>query len=340
MMRLISGFLSLLFLAAASCSGAKKGPTVLVETERRPDAEPRVLIEERIEADARRAAAVLRESVASSDPRVAGWAAVHGLRLGIHHDDEGAFAALVEATRSVDPLLRTLAWRWLAVAPNSVSLPPALYPEQAPNETTAEEVVFASLATSSRGDKTALSRLLAPTGDCVDEPVSSETTKKNVEQLFTLAQPYAGLELALVTAFVQARRSCHVEVVAEGPPRPTFNRLLSEALAVMGIADEVPSDTQAEPDILPRRDLVERLANPLSTRGRGVAVSAAVTADDPKLRVAALDALCILAPMPLAGDFGAAAAALEAPSPEVAVAGARTFLLLVTRARRSPEQKR
>ncbi len=321
----------------ASCGGANREPTVLVETEQRPGEGPRQLIEDRISADERKAADVLRLSIGSGDARVAGWAAVHALRLGIEVEPEAAFAALVKATRAPDPLLRALAWRWLAAAPVSVPLPPPSGSRQGePGPATAEEIVFAALASASRGEGTPLAELGTSTAACAQKVVPKKATQRRVEQLLTSAQPYAGLELALVMAFVQADRGCHVEVAAQGERRATSRRLLSEVIGVMGIPLEAPPVNPKSPVNLPRDNLVGRLTNPLTASGRGVAISAAVTAEEPELRAMALDALCILALEPVAGDFGAAAAALHAPSPPVAVAGARTFLLLVTRARGLP----
>ena len=154
-----------------------------------------------------------------------------------------------------------------------------------------------------------------------------------MERLLGLAAPFDDGPLSIAIVFVRARREEWIEQDANGEKSWVMERLREELVHLV-----LRNDTTAAERIRASRTtrqekisvLLETLRNPLISRPLPMLRRAAL-AGPPDLRHEALRALAVVAIKPVAGDLGAAAAALTADDPRLRVEGARTFLLLVTR---------
>ena len=163
-----------------------------------------------------------------------------------------------------------------------------------------------------------------------------EQSRRLVERLLAYSAPFDTGPLALAIAFVTARRAEWAEREPQQKPRWVAERIRTE-LAMLLLKD----NKKAAKRIAGSKALATgrntalrgRLHTPLVTRQPSMLRRAAL-AGEPNLRIEALRAIAVVAVKPVAGDFGAAAAALQADDPALQIEGARTFLLLVTRTRR------
>ena len=105
----------------AGCGSAKQGGKVLVTTEtdgsgrarsadsaekKRAAPEPNAALRDRMLADERRAAEIVKTAMCQKEGHGAAWAAIYALRLGIRHDAGCAAEALRRGVGSDDDLLR------------------------------------------------------------------------------------------------------------------------------------------------------------------------------------------------------------------------------------------
>lgn len=330
---------SLLFGAASllsvCCGGSKSGQekTVLAEAGGPGDEPGAGRIEEMIEKDAHKAAQVIRDALESSDPELAAWAAVHALRLDIRHDRALSNKALIRGIKADDPLLQALCWRWLAAEKEVARIP--AWPGGEPKDT-----VIGAMAAVSQAAKGSLPGCLASAlGLPQEKPRGQEaadSAKKRVGELSFMASPYDNGPLALAIAFVEARRLKWVEPDSNRSAVWSCERLRATLIRNLRPKDEKSART-LERSPAPRGSDISALATAIDTpllSRPGRVLRMAALKGEPKLRREALRAIAATAREPLAGDFGAAATALDSEDPETRLDGARTFLLLTARAQR------
>ena len=291
-------------------------------------------IEQRIVEDELLAARILNRAMGSTNTELAAWAAVYTMRLGLKHDPGSRVRALVQGTqKSEDPLLKALCWRFLIPVEDPVNIP------RWTGAKTADPVVqiMAALALSRRGPLPPQldAALGLPKGkpDGLDRGTQS---RRLVERLLAYSSPFDTGPLALALAFVEARRAEWSEREPQQQHRWIAERIRNE-LAVLLLMDDKKAAKRiaASKPVATERNtaLLGRLHTPLVTRQPSMLRRAAL-AGDPSLRIEALRAIAVVAGKPVAGDFGAAAAALRADDSALQIEGARTFLLLITRTRR------
>ncbi len=327
-----------------TCCGHSSGQraTVLVETKQEPspaddtETEPKTTpgIESRIVEDERLAATILTDALESKDTSLAAWAAVYVTKLGLKHDQTQRIRALTHGTgKAHSPLLNALCWHLLAAAEN---------PSEIPNWTAKESAdpvvrVMAALALAKRGPlpKTLKMALGLPKDNPAGVDRNTES-RRLVERLLALSMPFDNGPLSLAITFIEARRGEWIEHGPEGKPRWIAKRLQDELIHLVLRDDSAAAKRiRASVTVDHQRNspLLEQLNTPLVSRPLPVLRRAAL-AGPIDLRLEALRALAVVATKPVAGDFGASAAALTSDSPRLRVEGARTFLLLVTRTRR------
>jgi hypothetical protein len=305
------------------CGGTPDGKPVVIVEAGDADVDAGGTIEQIVHEDAGRAAEELEAAIRSGKGRVASWAAVYVLRLGIKHDLAKTRAALTRGASDTDPLLAALCWRWLAADPET-QLPKWRKGQQP------DDPVIGALAAVAFGRRGKLPKALR---DALGPPageLSGERSEPDgrVEQLTYLAGPFDNGPLALAVSFVDARREAWVEA-GPGGRRWVAERLREELYQALVAEGDLPTalrESRPPPD--PSYSaLVERLDTPLASRPPEV-LRGAVLAGEGSLRIGAIRALAVAAVEPAAGDFGAVAAALRSPDPLVRVEAARTYLLL------------
>ncbi len=291
-------------------------------------------IENRVAEDKRLAAKILVDSMGSKDTSLAAWAAVYVVRLGLKHDQNRSAIALTHGTLNpADPLLSALCWRLLATEQDASKIP-----HWAGDKGTDPVVqIMAALALARRGPlpKTLEAALGLPEGD-PSGPNRGAQSRRLVERLLAYAIPFDTGPLSLAVAFVKARRREWTEAPSEGKVDWVARRLRNE-LVTLVLKDHVKAAERILASKGPQKKinttLQERLNTPLVSRPLSTLRHAAL-AGPKNLRLEAMRAIAVVATKPVAGDFGAAAAALTADDPQLQVEGARTFLLLVTRTTR------
>ncbi len=315
---------------------------VLVETipdEEEEDAgeepKPKNNLVDQILEDEHRSARIVRDIMGGEDRELAAWAAVYALRLGIQHDEDVAARALRRGVSVKDPLLAALCWRWLA------SLPPKRIPKWTRKERDPVVQTMAALALSRRGSlpKPLRFALGLPRGKPYGPDKGAEA-RARVEQLLGLATPFDTGPLALAVVFAEAQRGEWVERDPSGDLVWVTHRLREELTKL--ILKEDPAGAKRVSQSKEVRGVgFTKVGNQLETslvrRDRQTLLVAVMTGEA-SLRVEALRALSIVAVTPVSGDFGAAAATLDAEEPSVRLEGARTFLLLSIRARTKEAQ--
>jgi hypothetical protein len=327
-----------------TCCGhsAEKQATVLAKTEHTKSPEgpankhsetPRG-IENRIDEDKRLAAKILVDSMGSKDTTLAAWAAVYVVRLGLKHDQNQSTLALTHGTLNpTDPLLNALCWRLLATEQDASKIPNWA----GDKETDPVVQIMAALALARRGPlpKTLNAALGLPEGD-PSGPNRGAQSRRLVERLLAYAMPFDIGPLSLAVAFAQARRGEWTEATSEGDLAWVARRLRKE-LVTLVLKDHIKAaerilSSKGTP-LKINTTLLERLNTPLVSRPLSTLRRAAL-AGPSNLRLEAMRAIAVVATKPVAGDFGAAAAALTSDDPLLQVEGARTFLLFVTRTTR------
>ncbi|MCP4675725.1 MAG: hypothetical protein GY854_09510 [Deltaproteobacteria bacterium] len=320
------------------CGHAPPAPerVVLVETE--PDEEEadagvepeskNDLVDQILE-DEHRSARIIQDVMTGDDGELAAWAAVYAMRLGIQHDENTAARALRGGVSVKDPVLAALCWRWLA------SLPPKRIPKWTGGKRDPVVHAMAALALSRRGSlpKPLQFALGVPRGKPYGPDKGAEA-KDRVEQLLGLATPFDTGPLALAVAFAEAQRGEWVERGPGGELVWVAHRLREELVKL--VLEKDPAGAKRVGQSKEVRGVGftgvgNRLETSLVQRDRKTLLVAAMTGEA-SLRVEALRAISIVAVVPVSGDFGAAASALEAKEPSVRLEGARTFLLLSIRA--------
>ncbi len=319
------------------CGHAKKTDrVVLVKTEITRDAGTKPDLVDLILKDERRAADVLRTAMTLKQTDLAPWAAIYALRLGIRHDEQQAYHALAVGIDNPDPLLAALSWRWLATL-NQAPIPE--WPDRKPSDPVVE--VMAALAAAARGPvpKRLASALGLPDSTPTGKERHAAHAQSRVSRLIGLAMPYDNGPLGLAIGFIEARRSEWVEGGPDNAPAWIASRLRDELVQlVLGQTHSVKerillATPKKEPGV---SHMASRLENPLVSRSRKVLLKVALLGPL-DLRRDGLRAIAVQALTPVAGDFGAAAAGLEAEDQRLRIEAARTFLLLSTRARSNHE---
>jgi hypothetical protein len=327
-----------------ACGGhsAEKQPSVLAETENRKTPEiqadkqseaPRG-IEDRIDEDKRLAAQILLDAMGSKDTTLAAWAAVYVVRLGLKHDQNQSAIALTQGTLNpTDPLLNALCWRLLATVQDASKIP-----DWAGDKEVDRVVqILAALALAKRGPlpKTLKAALGLPEGDPIG-PDRGVHSRRLVERLLAYAMPYDNGPLSLAIAFVEARRGEWTESASEGKTDWVARRLRNELVTLVLKDHEKAAERILASKGTPKKSnttLLERLNTPLVSRPLSTLRRAAL-AGPTNLRREAVRAIAVVATKPVAGDFGAAAAALTSDDRRLQVEGARTFLLFFRRTTR------
>ncbi len=318
---------AIMFFSVMICCGcgSDRSRTVLVETDGTDAAPASTELDDIVRRDALEALRILDEALKSDDADLAGWAAVHILRLGVKHDADAVKATLAECVHLADPMLAGLCWRWFATG-NHGDVP--RWKKRAEGEPI--PAVMAAIALA-RGGK-----IPAPLADALGLPEEPAGGSKRVRQedreaaVLALIAPYDNGPLALALTFVESRRNGWVD--EDG--RQTAARLrilLLDALApedaevVRLIEDSKPSKNP------PNTRLGDRLEIGLIVQPPKM-IRKIVLEGSGSLQVEALRAMAITVDDPVAGDLGAAAAALHSEDPFTRVEAARTFLLLAARA--------
>lgn len=312
-------------------------PTAAAKDEQAPPSPS--AINDMIAKDERRSAEILNDALGSENPAIAGWAAVYLSMLGIIHDNMRSFASLSRAVSLEDPLLASLSWRWLAVRETELPLP-----KWSPGDKTDPvSQVLAALAFSTRGRvPKKLRGALGLPGASPEEPgFDTASANQRIEQLLMLSVPFDNGPLALALTFIESKRREWREPdktgtaswVARRLRNELFNALLGNNTAARRRALSTKSSAPSEYSALS-----DQLETPLYSQPPRNLRAAALTGS-PSLRRDSLRALAITATRPEAGDFGAAAAALKSDDQALRVEGARTFLVLVKRARRQEAKK-
>jgi hypothetical protein len=291
-------------------------------------------IEYRIIEDKRLAAQVLTDAMGSQNTTLAAWAAVYVMRLGLKHDETQKILALTHgALNLTDPLLSVLCWRLLAVGKDVSKIP-----NWAGNKTADPVVqVMAALALARNGPlpKTLKTALGLPKGNPSGADRGSES-RRLVERLLAFSMPFDNGPLSLAIVFVEARRGEWIEHGSKGETKWVAQRLREELIQLV-LRNDVTAAERIHASVATghkrNSPLLEMLNTPLVSRPLNVLRRAAL-AGPIDLRLEALRAIAVVATKPVAGDFGASAAALKSDDPRLRVEGARTFLLLVTRTHR------
>jgi len=331
-------FVPIFATLVVSCGhAAGVDPAVLARTDTTEETDAGVEndIDGRIFSDEQRAAEQIAEMVVSDDGALSGWAAVYTLRLGLKHDTLAIDDALRRGVATDEPLLEAVSWRWLATRE-----PGDLPGWRDGRETDPVVNCFAALALARKGklQKALASALGLPAGAPFGEDRGTEV-RERVERLLGLTTAVDDGPLALAVAFQEARRGEWAEQGPGGGKRWVAERLREELLEL--VLGEDPADRQrVDRSREVRRAgftaLSRSLESALHTRPPEMLRAAALTGEPP-LRVEALRALAVVVAEPTAGDFGTAAAALDADDPMVRLEGARTFLMFAIRARKAVE---
>lgn len=283
-------------------------------------------LDRQIAEDERLAARILALFLVDEDPILSGWAAVHGLRLGLQQDKANQTKALRRCLEdsALDSLLKACCWRWAAVL-DAETLAQVPLPE----EPTARVLAALALPPSSEAGRS-LTGLLA-----VRQSVDSVAPTRFVAQMLAshaaAAAAFDDGPVLLAVAFLDARRGGWIN-----PQAPKARSLMAIELRSAlsermkrtldwNAIDEMPATPADSGQVAPR--LVNPLINHPLEGLRDMAVSG-----EPSLRKEALRALAALVTSPTAADLGAAAACLRAEQPSVRLEAARTFLLLSIRA--------
>ncbi len=284
--------------------------------------------------DEQRAVAIITASLSDKNRDVASWAAVYACRLGIKQEEGAVNRALRQGVHSADPLLQALCWRWIAARNLSLkTLRSAIGDVRDPVVAAMAALAFAARGSLPPRLSTALGlKPVVPTGV---PSADRSLVKRRVERLIALTTPFDTGALALAIVFVQARRQEWAEKNASNRPSWVAERLRAELAGVVWGDDPTPFDrikTSESPEESTHSRLVEQLETPLIQHPPRVLRAAALTGE-PGLRRTALRALAVIATTPLAGDLGAASAAMASEDSGIQLEGARTFLLLSSRAR-------
>jgi hypothetical protein len=310
------------------CAGSGHGNKIIASTnpEGTPDPAATKQLDRQIAEDERLAARILSSFLVDKDNVLAGWAAVHGLRLGLQQDKTNQAKALRRCLEdpALDTLLKACCWRWAALLDEET-----LRQVPLPEEPTARVLAALALPPSSESGRS-LTGLLA-----IQQNIESSAPTRLVAQTLASyaagAAPFDDGPVLLAVAFLDARRAGWTNPQAPKASSLVAIELRSALSERMGrtldwkTIDEEPA-TPAEPG-----QVAPRLVNPLITHPleglRAMAVSG-----EPSLRKEALRALASLVESPTAADLGAASACLRAEQPFVRLEAARTFLLLSIRA--------
>jgi hypothetical protein len=195
-------------------------------------------------------------------------------------------------------------------------------------------------AIAQSADKALPRALKSALGLPADLPSGKKGGKKRarakIERMMSLAAPYDNGPLALAAIFVEARRKEWTEKGPDGQAVWVADRLRNELFQLItgdGQANQKRLSESVPPKETSYSPLAEELDTPLVNTPRKTLRDAAVRGDT-RLRIHALRALASVSTTPVAGDLGAASAAVQAEDPRLRLEGARTFLLLISRTRR------
>ncbi len=304
--------------------GSDRPRTVLVETDG-AGGPTSTELDDIVRRDALEALKILDEALKGDDADLAGWAAVHILRLGVKHDADAVKAILAECVHLADPMLAGLCWRWFATG-NHGDVPG--WKKRARGEPIPAVMAAVALA---RGGK-----IPAPLADALGLPEEPAGSSKQVRQedreaaVHALIAPYDNGPLALALTFVESRRNGWVDEDGKQTAARLRARLLDalapeDAEVARTIEDSKPSKNP------PSTRLNDRLEIGLIVQPPKI-IRKIVLEGSGSLQVEALRAMAITVDLPVAGDLGAAAAALHSEDPLTRVEAARTFLLLAAKA--------
>ncbi len=305
--------------------GSDRSRTVLVETDGADTAARSTELEDIVRRDALLAVKTLDEALKGDDADLAGWAAVHILRLGVKHDADAVRVTLARCVHLDDPMLAGLCWRWFATG-NHGDVPK--WKKRAQSEPI--PAVMAAIALA-RGGK-----IPAPLADALGLPKEPAGGSKQERQedreaaVHAHVTPYDNGPLALAVTFVESRRVGRVDEDGKLTAARLRARLLDalapgDAGVARTIEDSKPSKNP------PSTRLNDRLEIALIVQPPKI-IRKIVLEGSGSLRVEALRVMAITVDDPVAGDLGAAAAALHSEDPLTRVEAARTFLLLAARA--------
>jgi hypothetical protein len=311
-------------------------PQTLATTEEDTAGHTPTNIESLIQRDENRAAEIIRAAACNGETTLSAWGAVYAKRLGIQHDGKCAEEALEMGIKDADPLLAALSWRWISIRKS-----PRAIPAWKKKDSTTDPIARAFATVALARHELLPPSLRTSLGLPNFQPRGSDRAAEvrgRVERLLALIAPYDDGPLALAIALVEVQRDESVETAEDGKKRWIAQRLRREFVTLL--TDESDEDSvlrmveksQAQKEKSPVSLIVNRIDTQLVTRPMNVLYSIAVSADS-SLRISALQVIAIKARQPVAGDFGAAAAGLDAADPFVRLEAARTFLLLTTRAR-------
>ncbi len=186
--------------------GSDKPRTVLVETDGANAAPASTGLDDIVRRDALLALKILDEALKGDDADLAGWAAVHILRLGVKHDADAVKTTLARCVYRADPMLAGLCWRWFATG-NYGDVPG--WKKRARSEPIPAVMAAVALA---RGGK-----IPTPLADALglsEEPAGgSKKERQEDREAATLAliAPYDNGPLALAVSFVESRRNGWVD---------------------------------------------------------------------------------------------------------------------------------
>jgi hypothetical protein len=311
------------------CGGREVAPQILAQTpdDRAEDA-GEIGVDALVARDERTAVDALDRAISGSDD-AASLAAGYALRLGIATDTHAVGAAIRRGASSGDDLVAALSWRWIAAG--GLGAPPG-WRGKKPEDPAVGALAAAAFVLSG-------ARLPQPLEDALGlpEPAASDRDpaidRDRIAALLREAVPFDGGALGLALAFAEARRERWVDAGSRGAPAFAAVRLRVEMLAAIAGGKTAAPGLDG---VRPARDpMYSRLASRLDSRLLRAPLpllrQTAVRGEG-ALRVDALRALAVSVKRPVAGDLGAAAAALSSDDALTRVEAARTYLLLAGKA--------
>ena len=285
-----------------------------------------------IERDAHFARDILITALQQTEnTALAAWAAVYIRLLNINADAEAVERRLQTGAQSNDLLLKSLCDRWLVNSANTASANTAVTTDGIPPaEEPIDPVPGLFLTLNRLAHSTSNPEQFAIPLD-VGAATSFHQERISLNSLLKQTAPFDNGPLALAIAFIDARRmSLATEVEGVTVPRSTAYR--QKLLAFYNIHRAIPApDPPVDSTWLKATGIHPLLENPLGSQPVAALRNIIVSGAD-SLKLNALRAMASAALQPEVGDFAAAASAFRSQNPQVRVEGARTFLLLVTRA--------
>ncbi|MCU0663936.1 MAG: hypothetical protein MUC50_16620 [Myxococcota bacterium] len=323
----------LLWLACgAACWGclhASSGGEVVVSTGpvQTDSAPPPKKLADQIAADERLAAQILSEFLVSDDTTIAGWAAVHGLRLGLKQDEGKRREALKKCLKAtdVDPLLHACCWRWASVLDEATQSKLPI-----PVEPTARVIAALSLNAKTKNAQALLGLLALPQGAAPKAP--TRLAAQILAPYVTATAPFDDGPIALAMAFLEARKALWKDAQDEGGKALLATKLRAALAERMKRTLKWANLDAIPPSAVETSQLEIGLVSTMASQPSEVLRAVAMTGSEPNLRQEALRALASSAMQPTVMDLAAAAAGLRAQQARTQLEAARTFLLLSIRA--------